>query len=247
MSASFLVLSITLLVHAAGRFEAGDEAFFRIEYPAAIESYEAALRDDPADSELHWRLARAYVCLGEVSLQPERGRLFASAERYARRCIEIDSLKPEGHTWLAAALGYLALDEGAARKVQLSAELHREANRAIELNPNDDVAYSILGSFYRALGNIRWLERTIASIFLGPVPEGGYDEAEAALKKAVALAPEVMRHPYELGVLYVDMGRDEEARQTFEAAALLPVRTGIDSPRLLKIREFLSRLTPAHQ
>ncbi|HTY58254.1 MAG TPA: tetratricopeptide repeat protein, partial [Bacteroidota bacterium] len=100
--------------------------------------------------------------------------------------------------------------------------------------------WSILGSFYRALGNVGWLERALASLFVGTVPRGGYEEAEAALRKAIAIAPGIMRHHYELGILYIDMGRKDEARRALEFAATLPVRTAIDRPRLEKIRELLA-------
>ena len=49
-----------------------------------------------------------------------------------------------------------------------------------------------------------------------------------------------MRHHYELGILYIDMGKKEEARRSLETAAALPVRTAIDRPRLQKIRELLA-------
>jgi hypothetical protein len=49
-----------------------------------------------------------------------------------------------------------------------------------------------------------------------------------------------MRHHYELGILYIDMGRKEEARRALETGAALPVRTAIDRPRLQKIRELLA-------
>jgi Flp pilus assembly protein TadD len=87
---------------------------------------------------------------------------------------------------------------------------------------------------------VGWLERALASLFVGQVPRGGYEEAESALKKAVAIAPEIMRHRYELGILYIDMGRKEDARRALEAAAALPVRTAIDRPRLEKIKELLA-------
>jgi Flp pilus assembly protein TadD len=118
--------------------------------------------------------------------------------------------------------------------------LQHEAERAVELNPRDDAAWSILGSFYRAVGNVGWLERALASLFVGSVPRGGYSEAESALKKAIAIAPGIMRHHYELGILYIDMGRKEEARRALETGAALPVRTAIDRPRLQKIRELLA-------
>ena len=89
------------------------------------------------------------------------------------------------------------------------------------------------------MGNVSWLQRQLAAIFIGRIPQGGYEEAEEALKKAIALAPDVMRHHYELGILYIDMDRKEEARRILEYAATLPVKVAIDRPRLKKIRELL--------
>jgi len=224
----------------------GDEAFYGIDYPLAIRRYEATLGDYPGDADLLWRLARVYVCTGEVAGEGDREGLFKSAEHYARHCIEVDSLKPEGHTWLAGALGYIALHENVGRQISLSEELHAEARRALALNPNDDAAYSILGSFYRALGNVGWFQRSLASLFLGYVAHGGYDEAETALKQAILIAPEIMRHRYELGILYIDMGRRTDARRLLQEASQLPVRSAIDRPRLEKIGELLRQLEGAN-
>ena len=223
-----------------GLLSAGDEAFARIDYPAAVARYEEALAGRPGEADILWRLARARVCMAEVAEGEARAKLLSDAERNARLCIAADSAKAEGHTWLAGALGYIALEEGTERKLAISRELQREAERATELNPEDDAAWSILGSFYRALGNVGWLERALASLFVGSVPRGGYTEAESALKKAIAISPGIMRHQYELGILYIDMGRKEEARRALEKAAALPVRTAIDRPRLEKIKELLA-------
>ncbi len=225
------------------KLTAGDEAFLRMEYPAAIEFYNAALEQSLNDPELLWRLARVYVCKGEVHEGEQRASECKQAEVYARRCIEADSTKAQGHSWRAAALGYMALDAGKSEQVKLSYELLREVELAILLNPNDDAAYSIKGSFYRALGNVSWFQRQLAALFVGKVPNGGFVEAEAALKKAIALAPDVMRHQYELGILYIDMDRREEAKKALEHAATLHIKVAIDRPRLKKIQDLLVKLS----
>jgi tetratricopeptide (TPR) repeat protein len=221
---------------------AGDEAFLQIDYPAAIERYTAALSGNENDAELYWRLARAYVCMGEVFEDSRRTLYCVKAAEYALKCIASDSTRSEGHTWRAAALGYVALDAGMGEQVELSRELLREVDRAIALNPSDDAAYSIKGSFYRALGNVGWFQRQLAKIFVGTVPDGTLEDAERALMRAITLAPDVMRHHYELGVLYLDMERREEARHVLAHAATLPVRVGIDRPRLKRIKELLKEL-----
>ncbi len=228
---------------ASALVAAGDAHFVQIDYPAAIRDYDEALAESPESPELLWRLARAYVCSGEVDDDaPRRIAGMKKAEVYARKCIAIQPRQGEGHVWLAAALGYLALDAGMKQQVPLSRELLDETQRALDINPRDDAALSIRGSFFRALGNVGWLKRQLAAVFLGAVPEGGFPEAEAALQAAMAIAPDVMRHPYELGILYLDMDRKSEACRLFEQAARLPIRVAIDVPRLAKIKGYLAGL-----
>jgi tetratricopeptide (TPR) repeat protein len=228
---------------AATLTASGDQFFIRIDYSAAIEAYEGALLQSPVNAEVLWRLARVYVCMAEVLENPaDRVPLFKRAEAYARRSIGLDSLIAEGHTWLAGALGYLALDADIRDQVRLSRELLDETTRALRINPADDGALSIRGSFYRALGNVGWLKRQLAGVFLGEIPDGGFPEAEVALLQAVALAPEIMRHHYELGVLYLDWGRPDDARRALKQATALPIRTAIDRPRKEKALRLLSEL-----
>jgi tetratricopeptide (TPR) repeat protein len=178
--------------------------------------------------------------MGEVLEGEERAALCKKAESYALQCIARDSTKAEGHTWRVAALGYIALDAGKSEQVRLSHELVKEVDAVLRHNPNDDAAYSIKGSFYRALGNVSWFQRQLAALFIGRVPKGGYEEAEVALKRAIEIAPDVMRHHYELGVLYIDMDRWPEAKRILEFAAKLPVKVAIDRPRLEKINKLLA-------
>ncbi len=239
-----ILLSLGMLARSdpPAAVTAADEAFRRIDYPAAASAYEAVLRDMPDDPDLLWRLARVYVCMAEV----EEGELQAAhlkkAEAYALECIRIAPGRSEGHTWRAAALGYIALGAGVSEQIPLSYDLVTEANEAIRLNPSDDAAYSILGSFYRALGNVGWLKRRLAGLFIGTVPEGGFEQSEAALKRAVEIAPEIMRHQYELGVLYMDLKRYDEAERCFQTASKLPVMVAIDRPRLKKIESWLEEI-----
>ncbi|MCK5571511.1 MAG: hypothetical protein KAJ12_02070 [Bacteroidetes bacterium] len=221
-----------------------DASFRRIDYPAALSAYLLALQDSPENTEGLWKLARIHVLMAEVATGEDQGELLKQAEEFARLCISIDSTVSDGHTWLAASLGYQALVAGSARKLELAQGLLEESAKAIELNPHDDVAYSIRGSFFRALGNASWIEKGIAQLFFGDVPDGGYEESEAALQHALRLAPDIMRHHYELGVLYVDVGRDQEAEAALRYAQTLPVRIASDWPRLETIRELLESEFP---
>lgn len=169
----------------------------------------------------------------------DRDALYRKAEFHARQCTELAPDVAEGHTWLAAALGNRALFEGGRTKIELANQIKAELDRALALRQDDDVTYSILGSFYFAVGSVSWVERQLASLFLTSVPEGGFKEAEAAFLKAIELAPNTPRHRFELGKLYLDWGREEEGKRMFESALRLPISAAGDTTARRVMQELL--------
>lgn len=220
----------------------GDQEFARINYPGAVALYTAALAATPDSAGVLWRLARVYVCMGDIAPGDRKHEIYQQADTFAQRCIRADSTRSEGHTWRAAALGNIAMFEGGKTKVQLTHVIKRELDAAIALDAGNDIAYSILGSFYLAIGNVSWIERQLAAIFLGSLPEGGYPEAEQALKKAIALAPAVIRHHFELGRVYMETDRPQEAVEEFRRAMGLPVQLGSDSRTQDSARKLVEEL-----
>ncbi len=242
---SLLALVVILSARTAAATNAvpGDDAFASMEYETALARYEAALQSEPARPEILWRMARLFLCLGDIAPDSERDTLYRKAEEYARLTIAADSTVGEGHSWLAAALGSMAMDEGAKRKVQLAREIRHELEIALRLNPNDDVARSILGSFYRALGNVSWIERSLAKVFLGGLPSGGYEDAERELLAAIRIAPYEFRHYYELGLLYEDWDRPADAVKAYQHAVEVGPRMAADRHRLERAKIHLAKLT----
>lgn len=240
------LLCAFLFLSYGGGFEQalieGDAAFSAIDYPKAIGIYETALRENPNEPALLWRLSRTYVTLGEDSDGEKKEELFRKAEACARACIHADEKYAQGHTGLAAALGSVALISSNKTKVKLSHEVKRELLRAIELDSTDYVPHSILGSFYREIGGLSWIERQVAGLLFGKVPDGSYDDAEAELRKAIELAPDAMRNHYELALLCNEMDRTQEAIVEFKITASLPVQQASDRERLVKTQHYLKEL-----
>jgi tetratricopeptide (TPR) repeat protein len=223
------VLSLLFLLSSPPSLLDGDQEFVRINYSSAAAIYHSVLTGAHDSASVLWRLARVYVCMADISPIEQQIGLYRQAEEYAQRCIHADSMISEGHAWRAAALGNIAMSEGGKTKVKLTHEIKQELDVAIALDQRNDIAYSILGSFYLALGNVSWIERQLANIFLGSLPDGGYEEAEQALKKAIAIAPNVVRHHFELGRVYMEMDRMQEAMEELRIAISLPVQLGVDT------------------
>jgi hypothetical protein len=220
----------------------GDDAFIKQQYDEAIGLYESTLPSSENKAEVLWRIARCYISIGDVAKKEEREKHYRKAEFYASRAVKEDSLNSDAHCWRAIAIGYVAMYEGVRAKVQTANEIKRELDAAIRLNPNNDVAYSILGTFYRTLGNVSWIEKQLANLLLGGLPPGGYTEAEQALKKAIELAPTIIRHRFELGQLYLDMDKPDEAKKVFQSAINLPPVLASDTRRIERMKRKIEEL-----
>jgi tetratricopeptide (TPR) repeat protein len=220
----------------------GDLEFGRMNYTLAETMYVSALVESADSASVLWRLARVYVCMGDVLPRDQQLEFYLKADTFAIRCISANAGISEGHTWRAAALGNIAMFEGAKAKVRLCDSIKNHLDCAISLNPRDDIAYSILGSFYKALGNASWIEKRLAALFLGGLPDGGYDESECALQRAIILAPDVIRHHFELGDLYLRQDREAEALREFRQVVTLPVLLASDRGRQTSAEESISKL-----
>ncbi len=223
-----------------------DEAFFAMRYELADSLYSLAQDIHPETPGVYWKLSRLYVGIGEA-LPPEnteaRRPFFERAVVFARTCTEIDPDVAEGHTWLAASLGVLSDNAGPREKIKRANIIKSELEQALELNPHDDVALSILGSFHREISDMGWLEKVFAKTFLGALPEGSREEAETYLKRAIASNPLVIRHYHELGKLYRDMKRYEDAMEVLGEALTKPVLMKSDVRRRENIKALMTGLS----
>jgi len=216
----------------------GDTYFKLMRYKDAVAWYKL----DSNRAEAQWKIARSYVCYGDNAAAVEKEINFRKAINAAKKCIALEETNANGHTWLAAALGNTAMYEGSKTKVKLCNQIKIELTRAVTLNPNDDIAYSILGSFYREIGHISWIEKQLAMAFIGKIPDGTYEDSEKAFAKATALTPNIMRHWYELGLLYTYWGKKSQAVTAFNRAKACPVLVSSDNKRIVSIEVFLKEL-----
>lgn len=223
-----------------------DSAFYAMNYEAADSLYTSVLETDAGNPAANWKLARLYISMGEA-LPPEkpeeRQPYYEKAVLHAEASIKNNENIADGHTWLAASLGVLADNVGPREKIKRANIIRSELDRALELNPNDDVALSILGSFNREIADMGWFEKVFAKTFLGSLPEGSREEAEKMLKQAIAINPRVIRHYYELGKLYRDMKRYPEAVEVLNKALTKPVLMKSDKRRLKNIRKLIKKLS----
>ena len=211
-------------VNVASALATGDQAVAQFDLTRATAAYQEALKLDPKHYEANWKLARTFADKATLATgnPGERKKLCAEAERFAREAVRLNPTDSKGHTYLAIAVGKLALYLGGKQKVELSKEVKTEAEKAIDLNPKEDLAYHVLGIWNREMVELNWVLKKFAELLYGRFPPASFEQATANLRKAAELAPNVVAHHVELGITLADARHWAEANKELEHALAMP-------------------------
>jgi len=221
----------------------GDKLFAAFDNKGALEKYKLAYQADSSNYEICWKLSRAYVDYGETLEGDERAADYKQGWAAAKKAVELNPEGAKGHLRLSIAVGRVALDAGAKERVRLSKEVKKEVDLAIKLDPNDDIAYHVLGRWHRKLANLSWIERGFANMFLGGVPEEASEENAAInFKKAIEINPGYINHHLELGMTYEMMDKEEEAKAEYQKCLDLPKSSARDDHYKAQAKEKMDEL-----
>jgi regulator of microtubule dynamics protein 3 len=226
----------------------GRAAFDARDPRAALIHFQAALAEDSTSYEANWRGAMAAIDVGKQTPDAEksasRDSMYALAERYARTAVEANPDDADGHFILAVAVGRASLTKGKRERVRRATEVRNEALRAIELRPNHDGAYHVLGRWNAEVMRLSGLTRFFAKSFLGGAVfnQASWEHAIEFMKRAVAIDPTIIQHHLDLAEIYIDRKRYSEARQQLEVIATLPLKDVMDPRYKESALRLLSRI-----
>jgi tetratricopeptide (TPR) repeat protein len=220
----------------------GDSARAHFELERALRAYQEAVKIDSNHCEALWKLAQAYVDVGEKKPEKEQGDYYRSAERYARKAVQLCPGNAEAHFVLSMAVGRVALLVGGKRKVELSREVKEEAEKAIQLNPNHDGALHVLARWHREVANLSGILKLAAKVVYGGLPAASNEEAVAYFKRAIEIKPEHIHHHLELGRTYEMMKQYDLARAEYRKVLELPVSDPDDPDYKAEARQLLQGL-----
>jgi len=212
----------------------GDEFYAQHKDADALTAYLAAIQAEPNNYEAAWKACRSMIDNGDlVDLKAKAGeekqkKFYKDSEAYGRKAVALNPNDTWGHFYLSAALGKYALLLGKKEQIAISREIKAEIEKAIQLDPNNDLAYHALGRWHRRIAEIGGATRFFGSILFGSIPKGSFEESAAALKKATELKPEFVEHRLELARTYMEMDKYREAADEYQKAIDLPAATSKD-------------------
>lgn len=188
-------------------------------YEQAIDRLEDLVEDHPRDVEFAWRHGKAYVDIGEVKAEvgteEETKRAYERGVELLREARELDPDNRDATFNLAIAIGRYSLMGGNRAKVEGSREVKELAEKTIEIDPDYDGAYHLLGRWHREVADLGFFTKALVEIVYGGFPDASLEQALANYEKAYSIRP-IMAHRLEMGIVLDMMGREDEAEAIFE-------------------------------
>jgi tetratricopeptide (TPR) repeat protein len=209
----------------------------------ALQHYLPAEKLDPQNVPLLLRIARQYRHLmTDASPDTEKLRLGAIALTYGLRAAALAPNDSEAQLSPAITYGKMLPLQGSKEQVEASPRIKAGADKAIRLDPRNDVAWHVLGRWHQALANVGSVKRALGSLIYGKLPTTTNEAAVACFDKAIAINPNRLRNYIELGRTYAQMGKNAEARLFIEKGLAMP-NTEHDDPELKQRgRDSLAKL-----
>ncbi|MEO6742319.1 MAG: hypothetical protein ABIP20_18905 [Chthoniobacteraceae bacterium] len=221
----------------------GDGFSAKFQSAEALKCFLPAEKLDPNNARLLVRIAQQYRHLmSDATNRLEKTKLGTVAIVYALRAAAIAPNDPEAQ--LAVGISYGKMTPLLSSKDQFanSPLIKAAADKAISLDPTNDLAWQVLGRWYLAVADVGSFKRAMAKVAYGSLPTATYADAVRCFEKAIQLKPDRLMHHIELGRTYKQMDRDADARKSIMKGLALPNTEKDDPETKASGREILKKL-----
>lgn len=209
----------------------------------ALALYRRAEKLQPRNVVIPVRIARQYRHLmADASDPAEKLRLARLALDSSVRAVTLDPNDSDAQLSVAISLGKMLPLESSGEQVQSSRRIKEAVDRALKLNPKNDLAWHILGRWHQGYAELSAVRRKLGEMLYGKLPTSTEADAARCFEKAIAANPNRLMHYIELGRTYARMGRTAEARRLIEKGLAMPNVEKDDPDVKQRGRETLSGL-----
>ena len=218
-----------------------DRLFDQGKYADALGLMQRLVKQHPENVDVLWRLAYYLINEGDGSMHDtQKERFYKRAIVYAEQASAAGPDNAYARAYLAAAYGSIGMFVGGKEKVRLANRIRDELDQALRLDPRNQVANTIYGTWHREVATVGWIERQLANVFLGSMPTGSLEKSIEHFRAAIAVGPDILRHHYELGLTYIAAGREKEAAASFRRALACGNSWKSDPVRRAHMHEWLN-------
>ena len=150
--------------------------------------------------------------------------LVARALSCAQQAVEEDPTNATAHASLAVCYAKSCTLSNVKTELAYSRLFKLEAEKAIALDPKQDVAYYLLGRWNYGIASAGLFSRAYVKVIYGGLPQASYQDAVRCFQKAVELAPNRIINHAGLAMAYEALGNKElEIAELQKCCALKPL------------------------
>jgi tetratricopeptide (TPR) repeat protein len=221
----------------------GNVFYDKLQPAQALKFYLPAEKLGSNNVNLLVRIARQYRHLmSDAPSVSEKQQMGKTAVDYAQRAVALAPDDAEAQLALAISYGKMLPLEETGEKIVTSRLIKIAADKVIAVDPNNDLAWQVLGRWYFGFAEIGGIKRALAQVRYGKLPAAKYEDAVRCYEKAIELNPNRLMHCIELGRTYAQMGRDADARK-FITRGLAMTETEKDDSEIKNVgRQILKKL-----
>ena len=179
----------------------------------AIEVLKQAEKISPNNPNLLIKLSQGYS--DKIDAAKDRTQKLGFAKlclEYAKKAVHEAPDNADAHVCLSIAYGKMTDFTDNKTKMEYSKVVKSEAEKAVALNPKNDLALLILARWNFDMATLNPILKAIAQTLYGQLPPASKEQAVEYFQKAIAAAPERIRHHAQFAEALEAMGKTKEAQ-----------------------------------
>jgi len=206
----------------------GELAAARADLPAAVEIYARAEHAESTNAVNLCALSRRYCDLAYLEKSPAAKKdMVDRALACALAAVKAGPTNSTAHACVAVCYAKECGFADIKDELNDSRLFKLEAERAIALDPKQDIAYYLLGRWNYGMANVGMFSRAFVQVVYGGLPKASNQDAIADFKQAIALAPDRIINHAGLAMVYEAVGdKRAEIAELEKCRALKP--TGLE-------------------
>ena len=212
----FSIICIFLTTTLSQDFTDIDKSLSDMDFSNALDSLEILNNSYPNNIDILIRLSIVHHYLSEGSfLKKEDQDNAQKAFKYIQQAFNLNSEDVNVLKWYVIALGKTIEKDSIRKQIEESKNIEKLSLKVIELLPDDEFCYNIMGQWHYKLASLGKASRRIASFLFSEPPKGSFEQARFFLEKSLELNPDYIGTYYWLGKTHLKLGNEEKAYDLF--------------------------------
>ena len=218
-----LFIGIILFSLIAGQdFKDIDIKLSNLEFDKAQVPLEQLYNKYPQNTDVLLRLSITHHYLSESAMKKSLDKENAlKAFEYALKAFNIEPNNPHILKWYVITLGKTVEEDTIRNQIEQSKNIKNIALKVIDLLPDDEFCYSIMGQWHYKLADLGRASRRIASILFSEPPKGSFEEAQYFFEKSLERNSDYIGTYYWLGKTYLKLNNEQKAIELFKLGVTL--------------------------